>query len=372
MATYTTSVAPSNASLASFNAWAAAIETALGNFGWAQQGDTGQYVGVATVFTGVLTSCTTSGGLSTYAYSSLTSGPIPRVGMAFTITGMTNGSNNIAAAGAVVASVVPGVSFTVTSTTQTSGTNESGSTGSATTTALAAPPGVGAYVYEIWKTSDSVGFPVYLKIEYGTNSSTASTPSIAMTIGTGTDGYGVVANASTRFGADNVQANSATLYACHFSGDGGRFSMMMWHGQASTTFIYVFSLERSYDNTGTATGSYYTVTMYSANLTGKTQTLFPTGALTTSETGGWCVALPKTATTGNVGSTTHVSPTFPMVGGVGNPGTNIMVFRATDFADNQIVFITIYGVQQTYITFASNNGNVTSTSVAAGTMVRYS
>jgi len=363
MATYTTNVAPSNASIAAFDAWSLAISTALGNFGWVQQNDTGQFVQTATVLT--LTQVTV-GANAVYSYSSFT-GPSPRVGMSIIVTGFVTGGNNVTATLTAVSGGASGT-VTVALTTQANETHA----GSGTTTALAAPPGTGAYVYEIWKTSDSVGFPVFLKVEYGTHSSTANTPSIAMTIGTGSNGAGTLLNPSSRFGADNVQSNSATLYACHFSGDAGRFSMMMWHGQGNLSFIYVFSLERSYDNTGTATGSYYTINMYSANLTGKNQTLFPSGAITVAETGGWCVAIPKTATTGNLGSTTHVSPTFPMVGGIGNPGTNIMVFRGTDFSDNQIVFISIYGVQQTYITFASNNANVTSTAVTVGTMTRYS
>ena len=86
--------------------------------------------------------------------------------------------------------------------------------------------------------------------------------------------------------------------------------------------------------------------------------------------------IPKTATTGNVGSTTHVAPLFPLVGGLGNPLIGFMAYRCPsttiyDFADNQQVYVSIYGVQHTYITFLAASTGLLGNSVSAGLMVRF-
>jgi hypothetical protein len=373
MATYTTMAAPDNTSLATFKLWAMAISQAFTNFTWTQGTDTGQVVWTASVITSVVTACTTVGALTTYTYTSLTSGPVLRVGMAITTTGMTNGAQNNISAQPITA--LGTGTFSVVTTTQGAGTNETGSTGSATTTAIAARPNTGATVYEIWVTSDSVGFPVYAKVEYGANGTTQSTPAMFITLGTNTNGAGTLTNPSARTGSTNGQA-STTLFACHFSGDGGRMCMFLFHGQGNTTVTQSFSLERSYDNSGTATGSYYTLCFDylnsgTGNSTSFQQSYFPTGGLTTQETAQFALLMPKTAGTGNVGSTTFVSPVFPLVGGIGNPMTNILGFRAADFSDNQIVYVTLYGVQHTYVTFSKNDANISPQGVAAGLMYRY-
>jgi hypothetical protein len=136
-------------------------------------------------------------------------------------------------------------------------------------------------------------------------------------------------------------------------------------------------LERSYDNTGTVTGTYYNLTIIQQNTIGLWQAIFSTGGTTTLETAGLPLVLPKAATTGNVGSTTHVSPVFPLVGGIGNPLTGLMVYRASsgstgDYADNQFVYVTIYGVQHAFITWAHFVANSTTQANSfAGIMVRY-
>jgi hypothetical protein len=305
------------------------------------------------------------GSTCTYTYT-LTSGPALRVGMSLATAGMTNSGNNNAA---LVITALGSGTFSVTNS---SGVAESGSSGTAQTTALTAMPGSGASYYEIWQTGDSVGFPVSVKMEYYTVNGTYFGP--AVTIGTGSNGAGTLIYPSTRIAMNYGSAGAGNTYACHLSGDPGRMVMNLFHGYSSTTELCI-SLERSYDNYGNPTGSYYNLCTFSpsasavANYT--CQTLFPTGATTTEETGGWPVLIPKTAATGNVGSTTHVSPIFPLVGGPGNPLTQVLVFRGTDFADNQQVYSSLYGTQHPYITVGANNTSITAQAVACGYMTRY-
>lgn len=361
MATYTSSLAPDNTTLTTFKAWATPISAFFATCGWIQTSDTGQVVWTATVLT--LTQVTV-GATAVYSYSSYT-GPDPRIGMSVTVTGFGTGGNNVTA---TLTAVSGGASGTVTVALSTQ-SNETHS-GSGTTTALAAVPGTGAYVYEIWKTGDSVGFDVYAKVEYGTNGSFATRASIALSVGTGANGSGSLTNSSTR---QTTQSNSSvtTVLPCHLSGDSGRMTLLMF--QANTNQVFVFNLERSYDNSGTPTGSYYNYAHIGPNGgSGIQQSLFPTGAGTTTETGGFAAIVVKTATTGNVGSTTCVSQIFPLIGGIGNPLTGIMVYRGHDFSDDQVVYITIYGVQQTYITNDVNSSAIPSNGQSSGYMARYS
>ncbi len=363
MATFSIQAAPDNTTLATFKAWAqAGISTAFGNIGWVQANDTGQVVWTATVLT--FTSVAVSGGNSVYAYSGFT-GPTPRIGMSIIITGFATGGNNVTA---TITAVNPGVSVTVATTTQSNETHA----GSGTTTALAARPNAGVYVYEIWKTNDGTGFDIYVKVEYGANSGNINSNALKMTIGTGSNLAGSLVNPSTTMGGDSANT-STTALPMHFSGDAGRMSMLLWNGTNSGSVAFVYNIERSYDNTGAVTASYATIYWWrTGNNSANQQTLFASGTLTTNETSGWAACMPRTASTGNVGSTTHVSPCFPLIGGLGNPSTGIMVFRATDFADNQLVFVTIYGIQQTYVTIGNNGTGTANYGQACGFMVRFS
>jgi hypothetical protein len=372
MATYTATVVPDCQTIGSFDAWASAISAAFAALGWVQANDTGQVVFVASVMTANITGVAlVSGTTYRYTYTAINSGPALRVGMSLTITGMIDAGNNTAGAagGVTVISSLAGGAGTF-DVVNANGVVKAGNTGSGTTTALAAPPGTSTTVYEIWQTSDSVGFPISVKAEYGTGG-VNNRVAIFMTMGTGSNGSGTIANPGTRTGT-LMTINSATALACHFSGDGGRMVMNLFHGQGQISLDYIFSLERSYDTSGTPIGSYYTMLAYQGNeQVGRQQTLFPSGASTTQEILGLCAPIPKSAASGNVGSTTHIAPVFPLVGGLGNPLTNVLAFRATDFADNQVVYETIYGVQHTYITDGFNQTAPTSTAVAAGLMTRY-
>lgn len=348
---------PNTGSLVLFTAWAKAISDAIASFGFARQNDTGQGVWTATVLT--CTSVAVSGGNAVYAYSGFT-GPTPRIGMSFVFSTFGTAGNNVTA---VVTAVNPGVSVTVATTTQVNDT-----TGSGTTTALAAALGTNTTMYEIWKTADAVGFDVYIKIEYGTWN-TGGYPAMAITIGTGTNGAGAMINPSTRMFAGSNQ--STTPSNCRVSGDGVRLQIMLFVGGGlAVGNAQIFSLERSYDNSGVVTGSYYTMACLVPTATAYQQTLFPSSGVTVLETSGFTCALPSQAG-GNVGSTTHVSPVFPMVGGIGNPMKGIMVFRNHDFANNQVLYATLYGVQHTYITYDLNYNTVANNGQNCGLCVLF-
>jgi hypothetical protein len=349
-----------NTNFTNFSAWAKPISDALIAFGFTRQNDTGQVVWVATILT--CTSVAVSGGNAVYAYSGFT-GPTPRIGMSFVFSTFGTAGNNVTA---VVIAVNPGVSVTVATSTQVNDT-----TGSGTTTALAATPATGTYVIEVWKTADSVGFDVYIKMEYGT-STNAAVMNLFITIGTATNGAGTLVNPSTRMGLIGNGNTSATLTNCRISGDGVRLQILLWVGGGLATGVaYVYSLERSYDNSGVVTGSYYTICCINPSTSGWQQTLFPNGGLTVCETSGLMCVIPSQAATGNVGANTHVSPVFPVVGGIGNPMKGLMVFRGVDFANNQMMYATLYGVQHTYIIYGWNNTAISNTSQNCGVGVLF-
>lgn len=176
MATTNFTVGPDNTTLALFEAWAMPISAFWKTAGWVQANDTGQVVWTATVLT--CTSVAVSGGNAVYAFASYT-GPDPRIGMSFTFSTFANGGNNVTATVTALTGGTGGGAGTVTVVLSTQVTD---TTGSGTTTALAARPGIGATVYEVWVTGDVVGFPVYVKFEYGTNSANANSVAVFATI----------------------------------------------------------------------------------------------------------------------------------------------------------------------------------------------
>ncbi len=355
MAYLTSSHAADTSTLALFKDWAKAISDAFAAFGWVQTNDTGQVVWTATVLT--FTEVQVVGAVATYLYSSYV-GPAPRVGMSVIVTGFGTAGNNLNPG--VLTAVSGGASGTVAMTTSTQA-NEVHA-GSGTTTALAAAPGAGVYVYEIWGMGDALQAtsPFYLKLECGTIASQGGCPNIYFTIGTGVNGAGSISgNTGTRTTMKGSYAagGGATLYECNFCGSSDYFGMMLWR-LAGTANVSVLCMERSKDSLGANTGDYLTINSASYNANTQ-QTVFKVGlgtntTLETGTTGRWATILPITSTTGSQNNKTHVSPVYPLVGQVTYPSIMAMVVLSADLVEGSVFTVQIYGTNHNYLFTKSN------------------
>jgi hypothetical protein len=118
--------------------------------------------------------------------------------------------------------------------------------------------------YEIRYLNDGLT-PVYLKIEFGSYSA-AATPSLWLTIGTGSDGAGNLTGAGARVQL-MAMSNITTAYNCYASGAPNRFSLHMWQG-SNYPLILVF--DRSHAADGSDTNEYFVYVWYASTGTKRT------------------------------------------------------------------------------------------------------
>src|SRR5882724_7397426 len=240
--------------------WAFTMSKLFASMGFLQQNDTGQAVWVVTSLT--LSAVSVSGANATYTYDgTVTFGaatnPTPRVGMSVTITGFTNGNNNVTATITALGGSGASSTFTVTKVSQANETHA----GTAVTT-VSTLPTVQATVtnglYEVWKSNDGLT-AFYFKIEYG--QAAANVPGMAITFGTASNGSGSVV-ASGNFSTREVLCPTAATaggtsntYNCYFSGgtNGSRFSILMWQNATTTIQSAFLAVERSKVNSGADT-----------------------------------------------------------------------------------------------------------------------
>lgn len=144
----------------------------------------------------------------------------------------------------------------------TAGWLQSADTGQVNWSTVATVPSSSAFVYEIWEPNDSLT-NFYLKIEYGTSSNSSTTPSLRISIGTGTNGAGTLTGFVTTPIIMNQQAttpSATTTYECDFSGAAGRIGAMMWRNAPSGHYVnQMFAVERSLNSSGAYTGTYVTL-----------------------------------------------------------------------------------------------------------------
>lgn len=109
--------------------------------------------------------------------------------------------------------------------------------------------------YEIWQLTDSLGIssPIYLKIEYGTGSTTTA-PGMWVTVGTGTNGAGTLTGStSTRYSCQRNGAPTSTVlsYANYVSNSEGFVGAILKAGYTTSGQAVFFAICRPCDPDGT-------------------------------------------------------------------------------------------------------------------------
>lgn len=228
--------------------------------------------------------------------------------------------------------------------------------------------------YEIWKSNDALSstFPIYMKVEYGTNANATKGPQIRFSFGTSTDGAGTLTGniIGTFVHNPNVAGQGATLYNFYCSGGAGYFTMFLWN-TSSVSIGGAIAIERSLDSSGSYTSTYATVFECFVSSVINQQTLFKVGSGTiTAALSNLCTFLLLGSSVG-LGSFAAAFPMFPYLGYPDNPATAVAAMKTGDQTEGATFTLTLYGTSHTYLYSKVSNLSIGTTHTNFGVGLRY-
>lgn len=253
----------------------------------------------------------------------------------------------------------------ISSAFSTFGWVQTADTGQVNWSTISAVPS-NTFVYEIWKSNDSLSssLPIYVRINYGWNS---TSPQIQVVVGTSSNGSGTITGQCTNSGGlttiTGINNNQgSTTYPCYFSGNAGNFRMWMWGTtNASPATGCLFVIERSKSTAGADTADYFTVVWLNQNNYGSCRQQSINSTTVGTIDGGFITPLP-TNVSGDTFfgfGTVAAMPVFPMVGKCGNPMIGLMTAAGNDAGPNAIITVSsMYGSTHTYLVCASISNSV--------------
>lgn len=280
---------------------------------------------------------------------------IPQTGTSGFVAAGLNGTFTVASinTGAGTFTTTTGVTQSIETLTVT-GTVVANSV-AATKTAATLSPTNGNVVYEIWGMGDALQAtnPVLLRLEFTTGSNGAGSPGFNIQLGASTNGAGTISVSGSTAVLPVFQANNATFSASAFnsyiSGSTNRILCSFWGSAVfATAARSYFSVERAHDAGGNDLGTYATLIIVSGGSSVATSQQSIAGPTqTVAETRLACLMVHSTGT-GSFGSSTILSPVFPIVGAVGNPMINTFIGKAVDWVDGTNFSFTIYNSAHNY------------------------
>lgn len=145
-------------------------------------------------------------------------------------------------------------------------TSDTGQTTTATFTTTATRPSTNtATGYQIYRVNDTLGnsgYPIYIKIEFGTGAS-ASVGAVWTTVGYGTDGAGNVSNIfQTRTQYDLNPLSTSTSYTTYASSMDGWYGLVFKKDGFTSTTSFLMTFGRSCDSTGAYDGTGYSIEIW--------------------------------------------------------------------------------------------------------------
>jgi hypothetical protein len=200
--------------------------------------------------------------------------------------------------------------------------------------------------FKVYRMNDTLQAtaPVFVKIEYG-SAAAAVNPAIWFTVGTTHDGSGNLGN--ILFVRTQIFAGGASSSAskCIGSADTNRVTFAMFLNIVNT-YPFWFSIERTKDATGADTGTGLLLAFGKAFAIHTSAYLPFVTSIPPATIGLHCILTNESpsAWDGDVG----VSAMIPMGTAPKQPGLNIILCRALDFADYAGPIVTIYGASHAY------------------------
>lgn len=286
----------------------------------------------------------------------------------YTVTAAGNASGgNTAYTGTFVVTAFPvGASTTIAGFTN-AGNNGSFTIVSCTSTTLTVANAGG--VSETHAATATTPLPqAFMKIEYGTYSTTTTQPALTFELGSAyVSNSGVLSgNTTNREIVGNAATNGATPQEMDFYGDGQvAFGCILWR---NATLNMCFGWERSIQGQVSNAPVYATSPAYLTYVhwvNAGTSACFQQSVFLAGGPGATIVS-PRLsyaatvsinqATTLICGGVSPAMPVFPLVGWVGNPMTLFIGLENADTSEGVSIVPTVYGASHTYLTTKSANG----------------
>jgi hypothetical protein len=213
--------------------------------------------------------------------------------------------------------------------------------------------------YEIWRFADALQStaPVYFKVFYGSEASSANNPRMQFIFGTGSDGAGNLSGtlSTTMSVGASASAGAGSIFG---SGSTNRFVLSTLYVTASA-FWFMFERTRDANGDVTSEGVWFAgkpnINSGSCGVgfwNRSTGMVGPAWAVNNTV----CAMFPDT--TGITGTQTIVSPIFPEKGIFGNPILSAVGYLTSDIAAASTPTIYMYGQPHTYYCVTGTAGIV--------------
>jgi hypothetical protein len=210
--------------------------------------------------------------------------------------------------------------------------------------------------YRVYRMNDALQAtnPVFMRIDFGSGAS-INNPSIWITVGTGSDGAGVITGIRFNGGAQSspttgaISSNPSAVNRSYGSADSARLQLGMFI-QSTVGLVLLFSIERTRNADGTLNGTGVIMAYRDAGASylnvNQVILLNPTGAQPFKETPKYVIS---DANPSAFGSDVGVGVLIPLIGVAQPPGVGIVIVRAADFAAEAQFSMTIYGAARNYV-----------------------
>jgi hypothetical protein len=214
--------------------------------------------------------------------------------------------------------------------------------------------------YQIFTFNDTYqgSYPCYIKVEYGSGGVATTSCSLWITVGTGTNGAGVITPISTSRYQIQCSAATAGTFISGVSGSTSRLTLG-WCTNGGTTVANWFTVERIQNSAGadTTTGLVFIQASRNLGITGNfDQVIYFTNPQPYASTSvGTMMINQPTATTWVVGTNTGTGPILPIGFGV-HPAVQggLTYFNADLTVGNQFT-VSIYGNNHNFLAIGSAN-----------------
>lgn len=190
--------------------------------------------------------------------------------------------------------------------------------------------------YSVFRMADSLqgSYPVFLKVEYGSNggNNDGNSASIWITLGTGSDGSGNITGiVASRRQLYNGTAENTSM-PCYFSGSTSRYCCILWPGNNQEYPYMLFSVERTKNASGADTGDGLLLLEQTYD-GGPYSQYIPFSGTAPAGYAAWNCNIPTTVTPAISGAYKNTVAVYPIrcwTPGESGPSSNIFLFQKND------------------------------------------
>ena len=214
--------------------------------------------------------------------------------------------------------------------------------------------------YQIFTFNDTYqgSYPCYIKVEYGSGGVATTSCSLWITVGTGTNGAGVITPISTSRYQIQCSAATAGTFISGVSGSTSRLTLG-WCTNGGTTVANWFTVERIQNSAGadTTTGLVFIQASRNLGITGNfDQVIYFTNPQPYASTSvGTMMINQPTATTWVVGANTGTGPILPIGFGVHPAVQGGLTYFNADLTVGHQFTVSIYGNNHNFLAIGSAN-----------------